>query len=119
MTFLSAVLFFGAGYIVGLSLCSGLLLGAIRQALSGSEGTRWKYIWGGVALGNVLTVIFGFSFVLVRVIDFAEPEAARFWSRFACFTVGFMVSGALSAAGFAALERLEATNKIRSGSKDS
>lgn len=95
-SWLEAIALISAGYVTGLSVCSGFILSALKQIYVVKDGSSRTIAWACFAITNIVLCSLSVVFLIVFLVYRDDPSSSVFWLRLSSFGGGVLLGGGFS-----------------------
>lgn len=92
LSFVEVLALSAAGYVTGMSICSGFILSALKQLYVHQQRLR-VVAWTAVAILNIVLCSLSSIFLVVFLVYRDNPSGPIFWSRMFIFGSGVVLGG--------------------------
>jgi hypothetical protein len=91
-----SLIIIGSGYVSGLTVVSGFLVGSLREDWLARGLAVQLRMWPLIALANLILAVLGFGYLLTMAVFAGGPNDNEFLRKLALFVGGLLLGGWLS-----------------------
>ena len=95
-SWLEVVALISAGYVTGLSICSGFILSALQQIYVVKAGSSRMILWASIAIMNIVLCSLSVVFLIVFLVYRGDPASSVYWLRLSSFGGGILLGSGFS-----------------------